>query len=176
MGGRTRPATWGAWSGRVSQTLKTTATLRSASAADIAAVAEIERTSFGDPWSARSFADLLDWRGAIFLVATRSEAAGVAGVIGYVVAIVAADQAEILNLAVSPAERQRGVGGELLDAGLGAVRDAHARDIFLDVRESNGPALGLYASRGFSVVGRRGGYYRNPVEDALVLRRAHESE
>lgn len=110
-------------------------------------------------------------RDAIFLVATGGPRQVVAG---YVIARVAADEADVLNLAVSPAERGRGLGGELLDAGLAAVIDRGAREIFLEVRESNVAALALYGSRGFAAVSRRNMYYRNPVEDALLLRRAIE--
>jgi ribosomal-protein-alanine N-acetyltransferase len=110
-------------------------------------------------------------RDAIFLVAARGAVQVVAG---YVIAHVAADEADVLNLAVSPAERGRGLGGELLDAGLAAVIDRGAREIFLEVRESNMAALALYGSRGFAAVSRRNRYYRNPVEDALLLRRAIE--
>lgn len=147
------------------------ASIRPGSAGDISAVAEIERASFGDPWSEDAFHELLHMRDAIFLVATRGARQVAAG---YVIARIAADEADVLNLAVSPAERGRGLGGELLDAGLAAVIDRGAREIFLEVRESNVAALALYGSRGFAAVSRRNRYYRNPVEDALLLRRAIE--
>jgi ribosomal-protein-alanine N-acetyltransferase len=144
---------------------------RSATLADVPAVVEIERTSFGDPWSEATFHDLLRLRHAIFLVAT---AAPRQSVCGYVIATAVAGEAEVLNLAVAPQSRGRGLGGRLLDAGLGTVRDRGAREVFLEVRESNAAALALYSSRGFAAVTRRAKYYRNPVEDALVLRRAIE--
>ncbi|HEY3257624.1 MAG TPA: ribosomal protein S18-alanine N-acetyltransferase, partial [Gemmatimonadaceae bacterium] len=138
---------------------------------DIAGVAAIERDSFGDPWSERSFQELLGTRSAIFLVATRADAKMI---LGYIVAMVVAEQAEILNLAVAPSVRRQGLGGELLDAGIAAVSALGAREAFLEVRESNKSALGLYGSRGFAALARRSRYYRNPVEDALVLRLAVE--
>ena len=110
-------------------------------------------------------------RDAIFLVATPR---GTRAVAGYVIARVVAGEADVLNLAVSPNERGRGLGGELLDAGLAAVMKREVREVFLEVRESNVAALALYASRGFTTVSRRSRYYRNPVEDALLLRRAIE--
>jgi ribosomal-protein-alanine N-acetyltransferase len=155
----------------MSSTIKTDATIRTGNLADVAGVAAIERDCFADPWSERSFQELLGSRAAIFLVATRSDSETI---FGYVVAVAVGDQAEILNLAVIPSARRQGLGGELLDAAIAAVSARGAREIFLDVRESNKSALGLYGSRGFAALGRRSRYYRNPVEDALVLRRAVE--
>ena len=78
--------------------------------------------------------------------------------------------AEVLNLAVVPGFRGRGLGAELLDAGLAAVRKRGGTEVFLEVRASNAVAQSLYAGRGFRTEGRRRGYYRRPDEDALVLR------
>lgn len=155
----------------MSSTIKADATIRPGLADDLSAVAAIEQDSFADPWSERSFEELLRSRATIFLVATRPDSEIV---FGYVIAGAVADQAEILNLAVVGSARRHGLGGALLDAAIEAVSSRGAHEIFLDVRESNKPALGLYRSRGFAALGRRGRYYRNPVEDALVLRRAVE--
>ena len=151
--------------------MKANAAIRRGLADDLPAVAAIEQSSFADPWSERSFEELLRSPAAIFLVATHADSETVSG---YVIAIAVTDQAEILNLAVVVSARRHGLGGALLDAAIEAVSERGAREIFLDVRESNKPALGLYRSRGFAALGRRGKYYRNPVEDALVLRRAVE--
>ncbi len=148
-----------------------TATIRPATVDDVLDVAAIERDSFGDPWPERSFEELLRSRAAIFLIATMADTKAIAG---YVIALTVADQAEILNLAVARSARGQGLGGELLDAGISAVAARGAREIFLEVRESNKAALGLYGSRGFAALARRSRYYRNPVEDALVLKRAVE--
>lgn len=150
---------------------KISATIRPALSTDVAAVAGIERASFGDPWSEETFRELLRMRDAIFLVATRPSPEAITG---YVIARAVAGEADVLNLAVSPPERGRGLGGELLDVGLAAVIDKGAREVFLEVRESNVAALALYGSRDFVTVSRRRNYYRNPVEDALLLRRAIE--
>jgi ribosomal-protein-alanine N-acetyltransferase len=155
----------------VTPTTTVDVSFRFATVADVPAIADIERTSFGDPWSEATFRDLLRLRHAIFLIATESPRQSVCG---YVIAAAVADEAEVLNLAVAPQARGRGLGGKLLDAGLGIVRDRGAREVFLEVRESNVAALALYTSRGFTAVARRAKYYRNPVEDALVLRRAIE--
>ena len=84
-------------------------------------------------------------------------------------AVFAADEAEIANLAVADDERGQGVGAALLDAVLQAAEARGSASIYLEVRESNSVARRLYGSRGFSAVGRRRGYYRRPSEDALIL-------
>jgi [ribosomal protein S18]-alanine N-acetyltransferase len=143
--------------------------LRRAGAQDLDAVVAIERASFSDPpWSRESFIALVDSPRAYFTVAYESPAGPV---IGYVVAWFVADEAEIANLAVSPDRRGRGVGARLLDAALTEAQLAGARVVHLEVRDSNAAARALYGSRGFNAVGRRRRYYREPVEDALLLRR-----
>jgi ribosomal-protein-alanine N-acetyltransferase len=144
-------------------------TLRRAAATDLDAIVAIERASFTDPpWSRDSFLALVDSPRAYFTVACQSPNDQV---IGYVVAWFVTDEAEIANLAVTPERRGRGVGSRLLDAALTEARLAGARVVHLEVRDSNEAARALYGSRGFSAVGRRRRYYRDPVEDALLLRR-----
>ena len=155
----------------MSPAVRVKTTIRAAAFEDLLAICTIESESFSDPWSERSFAEILLSPAAIFLVAARSDSSKI---VGYVIALAIAHEAEILNLATAPSLRRQGVGGELLDAGLAAVDARGASDIFLEVRESNHAALALYRSRGFSPIGQRRKYYRNPVEDALVLRRAME--
>lgn len=128
----------------------------------------IERESFGDPWGPREFTSALNAPQSIFLVA--EDADGV--VAGYTIALVVVDEAEILNIAVHPELRGRGIGGDLLDAAVVEVTSRGAEQVYLEVRESNDAARKLYAARGFDEISRRRGYYRNPVEDALVLRLA----
>jgi ribosomal-protein-alanine N-acetyltransferase len=143
--------------------------LRRAEVADLDAVVAIERASFTDPpWSHDSFTALVDSPRAYFMVACEAPAGPV---VGYVVAWFVADEAEIANLAVAPPRRTRGVGARLLDAALTEAHANGARVVHLEVRDSNAAARALYGSRGFSAVGRRRRYYRDPVEDALLLRR-----
>ena len=118
---------------------------------------------FSDPWSTQDFRDCVTF--ALFLVAEEGER-----IAGYVVALEAADEGEILNLAVAPAGRRRGLGRALVEAMLDALRSRGVGQVYLEVRESNATARALYASRGFKEVGRRKEYYRRPVEDAIVLR------
>jgi ribosomal-protein-alanine N-acetyltransferase len=133
-------------------------------------VAAIERAVFSDPWSTNDFAECLASQ-VPFLVA---EARGV--VIGYVIGHCAADEGEILNLGVAPAHRGHGVGRALVGRVLALLAGRGVRVVYLEVRESNGVARRLYRSLGFTEVARRAGYYRRPVEDAVVLRAAIPAE
>ena len=149
--------------------------VRPAAVADVPHVAAIEQSSFADPWSRRSFAELLDRPEVYFVVAAAQPAPGTAsppgGVLGYAVAWFVVGEGEVANIAVHQGCRGQGVGASLLDD---VLREAEARTVdtvFLEVRESNVPARALYASRDFHPVGRRRNYYRSPVEDALLLRR-----
>jgi len=142
------------------------ANVRPATLADVQAIAEIERASFGDPWSEASFRGTFANEGAVVLVAVRDER-----LLGYCVAWTIGDEAELANLAVAPDARRQGVGALLLDALLSELDAGGGATVFLEVREGNAAARSLYESRGFGVSGRRKTYYRAPVEDAILMRR-----
>jgi ribosomal-protein-alanine N-acetyltransferase len=142
--------------------------IRPAGTRDLDRVAEIERASFGDPWTRRSFDALLGDPRVWFQLATLRDGR----VVAYVVAWFVGDEGEIANLAVAAEVRGRGVGALLLDATIRAARARSVGSLYLEVRESNALARALYASRGFQQVGRRRRYYRQPAEDALVLQLA----
>jgi ribosomal-protein-alanine acetyltransferase len=151
--------------------MKARVTLRPAVPEDLDAVVAIERLSFTDPpWSRASFTALVDSPRAFFTVACVVPTDTVATVVGYVVAWLVADEAEVANLAVAPEWRGRGVGAALLDAALNEARNGGAHVAHLEVRDSNVAARALYGSRGFMPVGRRRRYYQAPVEDAVLLR------
>ena len=139
-----------------------------ATAADIPAVGSIEQAAFSDPWSSRSFQELLGNHAVYFVCARRP---GSRTVVGYIVAWFVADEGQIANLAVAADLCGQGIGKQLLDAALAEGRARGAKAVFLEVRDSNQRARHLYRSRGFEEVGRRRGYYRRPAEDAIVLRR-----
>lgn len=142
-------------------------TIRRAADDDVAAIHRIERASFGDPWSAASFRSMLAHPQ---MHATVAERAGV--VVGYCIAWIVGDEAELANIAVDPALRRLGVGAVLLDHLLHTV-DGHGKcTVYLEVREGNAAARALYRSRGFVASGRRKRYYRKPDEDAVIMRRA----
>lgn len=139
--------------------------IRPALPADVPALGVIERACFGDPWSDRSLAEALASSHGIALVATTE-----AEILGYLLARHAGGSGEILNLAVAPKGRRRGVGRALLEEGLRQLALVQAEQVFLEVRESNAAAIALYQGRGFRIAGSRRDYYRSPTEDALILR------
>lgn len=104
-------------------------------------------------------------RPAVFLVAVVD-----ARPIGYVVARAAADEGELLNVAVQSEHRGRGIARALVGAALDRLAAAGVGSVYLEVRESNRTARLLYEGLGFREVGRRRGYYRKPREDAVLLR------
>ena len=138
--------------------------IRSAVPADAVPLVEIERRCFSDPWSETSFREALDSSWSFGLVAHHSHR-----IAGYLIGREIAGTGEVLNLAVSPDFRRRGVARALLRAGLTALRKRRVEEVYLEVRESNRSAQALYLSSGFRPVGQRAAYYRNPKEDALVL-------
>jgi len=125
---------------------------------------------FSDPWSASDFTECVT-SGVPFLVAERH-----GGVAGYVIAHSAADEGEILNLGVAAAHRRQGIGRALVARVLQELAGRGVRTVYLEVRASNTEARQLYESLGFGAVARRTGYYRRPVEDAVVLRAAIAAE
>jgi [ribosomal protein S18]-alanine N-acetyltransferase len=134
-------------------------------AADLEDVMRIEEATFTMAWREATFRGLLRRSDAELLVA---EVDG--EVIGYSICWWVEEQAELGNLAVEERARGRGAGRQLLEAAMAGVRERGATEIFLEVRASNLEAQRLYRSYGFEEVGRRGRYYTEPVEDALVLR------
>jgi ribosomal-protein-alanine N-acetyltransferase len=148
-----------------------TALLRPATDADLNEVVQIERSCFADPWTEESFRRLLAGHSAIFEVVGYPPNFGV---VGYVIAFAIGEDAELLNIAVHPTHRGKGLAGQMLDAVLIELGARGVKNAFLEVRESNAAARALYRSRGFAEIGRRRNYYRRPVEDALVMRRMLE--
>ena len=140
--------------------------IRAAQLADVPELALLEPRCFSDPWSAAGFREMLSAPYIMGLIAEgRSRS-----ITGYLVARVIDDEGEILNLAVEPESRRKGVGGLLLESGLEALQKLGVEAVFLEVRVSNQAAIDLYVSKGFRPIGQRHGYYRRPVEDAMVLR------
>jgi [ribosomal protein S18]-alanine N-acetyltransferase len=139
--------------------------LREIRAGDLRAVAAIEAAVFADPWSETDFRDLLRLDHIHGHVA--EEPSG--GLAGYALCSVAADEGEILNLAVAEPSRGRGIGSALLDACLAGLTGRGAAKVFLEVRRSNAAAIAMYGRAGFATIAVRKGYYRMPTEDAVVM-------
>jgi ribosomal-protein-alanine acetyltransferase len=93
------------------------------------------------------------------------------GITGFLVARQAADEAEILNIAVRRANRRTGVATALLLCAVKELRAGNATRLFLEVRQSNAPAIAFYQKHGFRQVGKRPAYYRQPAEAALIFER-----
>ena len=145
--------------------------LRPARAADLSSVAAIESACFrADPWPLESFEAFLDRSNVSFVLAEDRAREGT--VAGYAILLSAADEAELLNLAVAHDHRRKGVGKALLRHVLETAANSGIRRVYLEVRDSNAAARSLYALYGFIEVGRRRRYYERPAEDALILQRA----
>ena len=129
---------------------------------DPAQLAAIHASAFDAPWDAAAIKALLDMPGA--------EVEAEVG--GFLLWRSAADEAEIVTLAVRPEARRRGLGGRLLDRTMERARDLGVTRLFLEVAHDNTAALALYISRGFEPVGKRSEYYVRPDgarADALIL-------
>ncbi len=90
--------------------------------------------------------------------------------IGYFIALDIVDEMELLKIAVGKEFQGQGYGRILLDKVLELARLLDMESVFLEVRESNTPAIGLYRKTGFKTVGIRPGYYVQPKEDALLMK------
>jgi ribosomal-protein-alanine N-acetyltransferase len=137
---------------------------------DAPTLAVLHAASFHRGWSEEEFERLLLDRGVVAHRALLGRA-----VAGFILSRLAADEAEILSVAVADARRGRGIGRALLTEHMRRLAGLGVRALFLEVDEDNAPARRLYARAGFHGVGRREGYYRAPVgangAAALVLRR-----
>lgn len=133
---------------------------------DVPQIAALERLCFADPWSEASVAAELENDLSLWLVA---EADG--SVQGYIGSQSVAPDCDIMNLAVAPGARRQGLGRQLLAALIDALHRRGIERLFLEVRPSNTAARALYDAFGFVQAGRRKGYYVNPTEDALILRK-----
>ena len=134
-----------------------------------AAVAELEKLCFSAPWSENSVRSELTNPLSLWLVAVERDR-----VVGYIGSQTVLDEADMMNVAVSPDARQKGVGQALVTELVLRLQAKGVRTLTLEVRASNEPAKALYQKLGFIQVGRRPNYYRNPREDALILRKEWE--
>ncbi len=136
---------------------------------DLAALAQLHGASFHRGWGEGEFDAMLREPNTLVHRLRRGNK-----VIGFAVSRMAADEAEILSIAVAAKERGRGLSRGLLATHLGHLAGRGIRTVFLEVEENNQPATRLYAKAGFAVVGRRERYYREAggeERNALVMRR-----
>jgi len=135
---------------------------------DSAAVSELHREDFVRPWTDGEFASLLE-QDTVFGYAARETGQGAKPPVGF-----AAGEGEILKVAVARAHRRQGLGWQLMDAVLRELHAQRAEALFLEVDETNAPAIALYRRLGFLQVGQRPNYYRSTEHGptgALVMRR-----
>lgn len=134
--------------------------------AHVAQIAELEKRCFNDPWSENSIASELNNRLSCWLVALEGDV-----VIGYVGSQTVLGETDMMNIAVHPDYRNQGVAKNLIQTLMDTLSGQGSHSLMLEVRQSNEPARNLYASLGFETVGIRKNYYRNPKENALILRK-----
>ena len=131
---------------------------------DIPAVAALEREIFSMPWSENGFLSALSSSDTLYLT-VRADGR----VIGYCGLLQSFDEADITNVAVSPAYRGRGVGYRMLSELMEAGQTRGIERYTLEVRISNQAALALYEKLGFASVGVRKNFYEKPKEDAVIM-------
>ena len=137
--------------------------------AHVAQIAQIEKVCFSDPWSEKSIASELENELALWLVAEED-----GQVCGYVGSQTVLGETDMMNVAVSPEFRRKGIAEALVNALVEALKEQGSHCLTLEVRASNHPARALYEKLGFSRIGTRKNYYRNPKEDGLILRKEWE--
>lgn len=133
----------------------------------VAQVAELEKSCFGSAaWSEKSIASELNNELSYWLVAVDNNR-----VLGYVGSQTVLGETDMMNVAVHPDCRKQGIATGLIVGLIGALKQRGSHCLILEVRASNEPAKRLYDSLGFMQVGLRKNYYRNPREDACILRK-----
>jgi len=139
-------------------------------AADLEEVMRVERLAFAHPWSTDLFKRELEHDWSTVLLAEEPRPDGVT-LLGFVIFWLVHDELHILNVAIDPPQRRRGVARALLHEVLRRGQAHGAVLATLEVRKSNVAALGLYTGLGFRSVGVRPNYYVDEGEDAVVMLR-----
>jgi ribosomal-protein-alanine N-acetyltransferase len=138
--------------------------IRRFDARDAAAVGEILSSSpQAAAWTVKSL-EQLNIRGELGWVIEDKKS-----VAGFLVVRAVVAEAEILNLCIAPEKRRSGLAESLLDVAVAELRRTRVDRLFLEVRESNTPAISFYQKHKFRETGRRPGYYRNPDEAAVLM-------
>ena len=131
---------------------------------DLEAIAEIERVSINPPWSYSAICDFAKCHTSRILVALTDEK-----VLGYITYSQVLDEVQIANVAIHPDSRRQGIAEKLLNYLFSQSKALDMYVITLEVRQSNEPAIRLYKKCGYTEVGRRKNYYKNPTEDAILM-------
>ena len=130
----------------------------------VAQVAALEKLCFSDPWSETSIASELENPLSLWLIAEENGA-----VCGYVGSQTVLDETDMMNIAVRPDCRRKGIAAALIAELVSRLKARGSRILRLEVREANFSAIALYKAMGFTQLGLRKNYYRNPKENALIL-------
>lgn len=130
----------------------------------VAQVAALEKQCFSDPWSENSVASELENPLSLWLIAEEDGA-----VCGYVGSQTVLDETDMMNIAVHPDCRRKGIAAALITELVSRLKARGSRVLRLEVRETNFSAIALYEALGFTQLGLRKNYYRNPKENALIL-------
>ena len=144
--------------------MKTAVDIRALTLSDLNDIEEIEHRSYDTPWSRSMFAGELAKPASLCLGAFEGEQLG-----GYLIVSRYVDAWHIMNIAVSPDFRRRGVATALLERLFELTDDRSRRGYTLEVRVSNDGAISLYERVGFTARGVRRGYYTDNREDALIM-------
>lgn len=144
-------------------------TIKHMTAAETAQVAEIAAEAFSQPWTKQGFDESLSGEDNFFLLCMEEE-----HVLGYCGLYMAADEGEIINVAVKHAYKGQGIADKLMQEMLAEGEKHGITRFFLEVRVSNTPAIRLYEKHGFTRQGIRKNFYENPKEDAYVMNRIIE--
>ena len=129
-------------------------------------VARIAKESLPEHWSLAGIQDTLKYDNNIYYVARDKESDRILGFAGI---MIIADEAELLNIAISKQYRAKGIGQLLMEQLLEEATNAGAKRLLLEVRESNQVAKDFYRKNAFSVIGERKNYYSNPMESAIIM-------
>ena len=132
----------------------------------VAQVAALEKQCFSDPWSESSVASELSNPLSAWLVAMDGDVLA-----GYVGSQSVMGESDMMNIAVDAHYRRQGIAQALVKELVAQLKEKGNHSLTLEVRISNQPAIALYEKLGFEQVGKRPNYYRNPKEDALILRK-----
>jgi [ribosomal protein S18]-alanine N-acetyltransferase len=149
--------------------MKTAVDIRTLTLGDLNVIEEIERRSYPTPWSRSMFAGELAKPASLCLGAFEGEQLG-----GYLIVSRYVDAWHVMNIAVDPEFRRRGVATALLERLFELANDGSGRGYTLEVRVSNEGAIKLYERLGFTARGIRRGYYTDNREDALIMWRDPE--
>lgn len=139
--------------------------IENAEVSDASALADLAATCLHEAWSESSFRDIISGTATNVLVLRQGP-----DICGYAAYMIAADEAELLSIAVDKAARGRGYGRILFSEMKKLATQRGAKSLYLDVRAGNDAAIKLYESFGMETVSRRKNYYDAPIEDALIYR------